>query len=188
MNHHWLNNIMRYVLSKRMRRVRYFSEHPHDVQSAMLSQFVNTARHTEWGRIHDFKNIKTAQQFSKNIPIQDYESLKPYINRMMHGEQDVLWNGQVKWYSKSSGTTNDKSKFIPVTISNLKTCHLKGGWDTSSLIYNARPDTQGSLRPSVRVVRSARLWSNRSRAGWAPAPVALRPRSRQLSGRPMHQR
>ena len=143
MNHHWLNNIMRYVLSKRMRRVRYFSEHPHDVQSAMLSQFVNTARHTEWGRIHDFKNIKTAQQFSKNIPIQDYESLKPYINRMMHGEQDVLWNGQVKWYSKSSGTTNDKSKFIPVTISNLKTCHLKGGWDTSSLIYNARPDTQG---------------------------------------------
>lgn len=143
MAHNWLNHIMRYVLKKRMRRVRYFSEHPHIVQSAMLSQFVNTARHTEWGRIHDFKNIKNATQFAQNVPVQDYETLKPYINRMMHGESDILWNGQVKWYSKSSGTTNDKSKFIPVTINNLKTCHLKGGWDTSSLIYNARPQTQG---------------------------------------------
>ena len=125
MGNTWLNSIMRYVLHKRMRRIRYFSAHPHDVQSAMLSQFVNTARYTEWGRIHDFKNIKNARQFNQNIPIQDYETLKPYINRMMHGERDVLWTGAVKWYSKSSGTTNDKSKFIPVTIQNLKTCHLK---------------------------------------------------------------
>ena len=143
MGNTWLNSIMRYVLHKRMRRIRYFSAHPHDVQSAMLSQFVNTARYTEWGRIHDFKNIKNARQFNQKIPIQDYETLKPYINRMMNGERDVLWTGVVKWYSKSSGTTNDKSKFIPVTIQNLKTCHLKGGWDSSALIYNARPDTQG---------------------------------------------
>jgi GH3 auxin-responsive promoter len=139
----WLNSIMRYVLNKRMRRIHYFSAHPKEVQSAILSQFVNAAQDTEWGRMHDFKHIKNPQDFAKNIPIQDYESLKPFINRMMHGERDVLWNGQVKWYSKSSGTTNDKSKLIPVTIGNLKTCHLKGGWDTSALIYNARPDTQG---------------------------------------------
>ncbi len=143
MGNTWLNSIMRYVLHKRMRRIRYFSAHPHDVQTAMLSQFVNTARYTEWGRIHDFKNIKNPHQFNQNIPIQDYETLKPYINRMMHGERDVLWPGIVKWYSKSSGTTNDKSKFIPVTIQNLKTCHLKGGWDSSALIYNSRPNTQG---------------------------------------------
>jgi hypothetical protein len=139
----WLNNIMRYILSKRMRRIRYFSAHPKEVQSALLSQFVNSAQDTEWGRMHDFKRIKNGQHFAHNIPIQDYESLKPFINRMMHGENNVLWAGQVKWYSKSSGTTNDKSKFIPVTISNLKTCHLKGCWDASALIYNTRPDTQG---------------------------------------------
>ena len=143
MGNTWLNTIMRYVLNKRMRRIHYFSGHPKEVQSAILSQFVNGAQDTEWGRIHDFKHIKNPQHFAQNIPIQDYESLKPYINRMMHGEKNVLWHGQVKWYSKSSGTTNDKSKYIPVTISNLKTCHLKGCWDSSALIYNARPDTQG---------------------------------------------
>jgi hypothetical protein len=143
MRNHWLNSIMRYVLRKRMRRIRYFSEHPQEVQSALLSQFINANRHTEWGRIHDFKHIYNTHQFAQNVPIQDYESLNPYINRMMHGERNVLWDGQVKWYSKSSGTTNDKSKYIPVTIRNLKTCHLKGGWDTSALIYKARPQTQG---------------------------------------------
>lgn len=139
----WLNTIMRYVLHKRMRRIHYFSKHPHDVQSPMLSHFISTARNTEWGKIHDFKNIKNPSQFAKNIPIQDYESLKPFITRMMNGESNVLWSGAVKWYSKSSGTTNDKSKYIPVTIQNLKTCHLKGGWDSSALIYNARQDTKG---------------------------------------------
>ncbi len=122
----WLNSIMRYVLKKRMRRIRYFSAHPHTVQSALLSQFVNTARHTEWGRIHNFGNVRNAAHFAQNVPIQDYETLKPYINRMMYGERDVLWAGQVSWFSKSSGTTSDKSKYIPVTIQNLKTCHLKG--------------------------------------------------------------
>jgi hypothetical protein len=139
----WLNNIMRYVLRKRMRRIRYFSEHPHGVQSALLEQFIHAARTTEWGRQHDFAHIRNPQDFAQKVPIQDYESLKPYINRMMHGERDVLWAGQVRWFSKSSGTTSDKSKYIPVTIGNLKTCHLKGGWDTSALIYRNRSETTG---------------------------------------------
>jgi GH3 auxin-responsive promoter len=138
----WLNSIMKYVLRKRMRRIRYFSQHPHEVQAALLSQFINTNRHTQWGQIHDFKHIGSDKDFALNIPIQDYESLKPYITRMMYGERDVLWTGQVNWYSKSSGTTNDKSKFIPVTIQNLKTCHLKGAWDSSALIYKERPQSQ----------------------------------------------
>ena len=91
-------------------------------------------------KMHDFRRIRTPQDFARQVPVQDYESLKPYINRMMHGERNVLWNGQVRWFSKSSGTTNDKSKYIPVTIGNLKTCHLKGSWDTSALIYKNRPE------------------------------------------------
>ncbi len=136
---------MRYVFKMRMRRIRYFSEHPHEVQLALLSQNIATNSDTVWGKMHDFRHIRNPSDFTKKVPIQDYETLKPYINRMMHGERDVLWSGQVKWFSKSSGTTNDKSKFIPVTIRNLKTCHLKGGWDASALIYNARPETQGFL-------------------------------------------
>lgn len=139
----WLNNIMRYVLRKRMRRIRYFSAHPHEVQAGLLSQFLHNARSTEWGKMHGFKHIRTPKDFARHVPIQDYESLKPYINRMMLGERNVLWSGQVKWFSKSSGTTNDKSKFIPVTIQNLKTCHLKGTWDLSALIYHNRPETTG---------------------------------------------
>jgi GH3 auxin-responsive promoter len=142
MANQWLNTIMQFVLRKRMRRIRYFSEHPHEVQAALLSQFINTARQTEWGRIHDFNHIKSTADFARHVPIQDYETLKPYISRMMHGERDILWPGVVNWYSKSSGTTNDKSKFIPVTIRNLKTCHLKGAWDTSALIYKANPNSQ----------------------------------------------
>jgi GH3 auxin-responsive promoter len=137
----WLNNIMRYVLRKRMRRINYFSAHPHEVQSALLSQCIDTARTTEWGKMHDFSSIRTPQDFARQVPVQDYESLKPYINRMMLGERDVLWDGQVKWFSKSSGTTSDKSKFLPVTIGNLKKCHLKGAWDTTALIYQNRPQT-----------------------------------------------
>jgi hypothetical protein len=143
MENTWLNHIMRYVLRQRMRRIRYFSAHPHTVQAGLLSQFINTARETEWGKKHDFKHIRNGLDFARKVPIQDYESLKPYITRMMHGERDVLWAGQVRWFSKSSGTTADKSKFIPVTIGNLKTCHLKGTWDSAALLYKARPETTG---------------------------------------------
>jgi GH3 auxin-responsive promoter len=139
----WLNTIMRYVLHKRMRRIRYFSAHPHTIQTALLDQFIHAAQASEWGKMHDFAHIRTPKDFARHVPIQDYESIKPFINRMMHGERDVLWAGQVRWFSKSSGTTNDKSKFIPVTIGNLKTCHLKGTWDTSALIYKNRPQTTG---------------------------------------------
>ncbi len=136
----WLNTVMKYAMKKRMHRLRYVAQHPHEVQSALLSQLVNAARETHWGKIHDFKNIYTPADFAQYVPVQDYETLKPFIQRMMHGERDILCAGAVNWFSKSSGTTNDKSKFIPVTISNLKTCHLKGAWDTSALIFHNRPN------------------------------------------------
>jgi hypothetical protein len=143
MANYWLNTAMRHLLRIRMRRIRYFSEHPHAVQEALLSQIIQANRETEWGRLHGFNKIKSVLDFQKQVPIQDYETLKPAIGRMMHGEKDVLCNGRVLWFAKSSGTTNDKSKFIPVTIESLKTCHLKGGWDSTALLYDRCPDTSG---------------------------------------------
>ena len=76
------------------------------------------------------------------MPVHDYDGLKGAINRMMHGERDVLWPGEVNWYSKSSGTTSDKSKYIPVPASNMYGCHIAGSWDSLALLYHNRPDME----------------------------------------------
>ena len=136
-----INRTMRFLFEQRMRRVRKAILHPHTVQDGLLLQYIHQNQHTEWGKEHDFRHIRDYGDFAKSIPVQDYDSLKPYIHRMMHGEKDVLWSGAVRWFAKSAGTSNDKSKFIPVTHHNLKSCHLRGTWDTGALMYEARPNT-----------------------------------------------
>ena len=95
-------------------------------QEALLLSMVRQAQATEWGRKYDFASIHGYEDFRRSVPISTYEDLKGYIDRMRHGESDVLWPGKVKWYAKSSGTTNDKSKFIPVSRQGLKDTHYKG--------------------------------------------------------------
>jgi hypothetical protein len=138
----FVNRLFKEYYKHRIKRVQKYLESPHEVQHTVWKQLMNTAKNTEWGKQYDFKSLKTQQQFSERIPIQDYESLKPFIERMMHGERDVLWHGEVRWFSKSSGTTSDKSKFIPVSTENLKQCHIRGTWDTMTFFYNQRPDAR----------------------------------------------
>ncbi len=145
----WLNNGFRHFFQVRMRRILNYMEHPHEVQRSVLTQLLEATRHTEWGRKYDFRSIKTPEQFAARVPVQGYEQLQPFIFRMMHGEKDVLWSGQVKWFSKSSGTTDNKSKFIPVSSQNLKHCHLRGGWDTMTFFYEQRPDARQFERKSL---------------------------------------
>ena len=123
-----------------MRRIERYMRHPHRTQEAIRRQLIQATKHTEWGRKHGFRYVKTAEQFAAAMPVNDYDALKPYIARMMRGEKDVLWSGAVRWYSKSSGTTSDKSKFIPISNQNLKQNHKRGGWDTVTLMYHQRPD------------------------------------------------
>ncbi len=117
-------------------------DHPKVYQERLLKTLLKSASWTEWGRMHQFNKIRTPEGFSQAVNIQDYSSLEPFIERMMHGERDVLWHGQVRWFSKSSGTTNGKSKFIPVTSQNLKSCHIRGTWDTMTMFYHNRPDAR----------------------------------------------
>lgn len=138
----WINKSFHWYYSQRIQRIQDFKDHPHKVQEALLFQFFQATKHTEWGKKYDYKSIKSPEEFANRVPIQDYESLKPYIQRMMHGEKDVLWSGRVKWFSKSSGTTSDKSKFIPVSSQNLKQCHIRGTWDTMNLFYNKHPNAR----------------------------------------------
>jgi len=134
------NNLFRWYYTKRFAQIERFIATPHEVQRNLLSELIQTTKHTEWGKKHGFSSIRTPEDFSRQVPIQDYDSLKPYIQRMMNGEEHILWDGQVRMFSKSSGTTNDKSKFIPVSQVNLKTSHIKGSWDTMTLLYKRKKD------------------------------------------------
>lgn len=107
-----------------------------------LRYLVSTAQHTEYGRNHGFSAVKTYEDFAANVPVNTYEELKGDIDRMRHGERNVLWRGSVKWYAKSSGTTNDKSKFIPVSRDGLQQVHYAGGKDAVALYLRNNPKSR----------------------------------------------
>lgn len=117
------------VSKHRVKQISRFAVDAEQIQRDVLKRLVCTASATEWGIKHSYSNIASYEQFVKNVAVQDYESLKGYIDRMRHGEKDVLWKGKCRWFAKSSGTTNDKSKFIPVTPAGLKNAHYKGTMD-----------------------------------------------------------
>lgn len=114
-------------------------QRPHEVQQQLLVHLLRQARNTEVGRQYDFSSIKTIEAFRERLPVQTYEDLFPSIDRMMRGEANLLWPGVVRWFSKSSGTTNAKSKFIPVTTQALHDCHYKGGKDLIALYFHNNP-------------------------------------------------
>ena len=112
------------------------------LQRAALKELIDKAKDTEYGRNHAFVGMKDYDDFINHVPLNTYEELKGDIDRMRHGEADILWPGKVKWYAKSSGTTNDKSKFIPVTQDGLKRIHYQGAWDTVALYLRNNPKSR----------------------------------------------
>lgn len=120
---------MNWYFRKRLASMETAVKNAAEVQLNVLKRLVSDARDTEWGRMHDFKSIQNYNDFKNRFPLQDYETLKPHIERIMQGVPDVLWPGEIIWFAKSSGTTNDKSKFIPVSYETLEECHFMGGKD-----------------------------------------------------------
>ena len=112
------------------------------LQDAVLRRLLSEAAGTEWGRAHQYAGIRSYEDYRRLVPVQTYDDVKPYIERMRHGESDVLWKGQVRWYAKSSGTTNDKSKFIPVSADGLKRIHYAGGTDCVASYLRNNPDSR----------------------------------------------
>lgn len=125
-----------------MHQIELFVKYPHDVQNEWLKKLLTSAKDTEWGKKYDYSTITNSEAFATRVPFQDYDSLKPYIERIRRGEQNILWNTEIKWFAKSSGTTNDKSKYIPVSTESLEECHYKGGKDMVAIYCNNYPDTQ----------------------------------------------
>ena len=112
------------------------------MQREVLTRLVRRAQDTEYGLGHAFRDIQDYDQFVKRVPVNTYEELKGYIDRMRHGEEDILWPGRTKWYAKSSGTTNDKSKFIPVTNEGLQHIHYAGAFDSVALYLRNNPKSR----------------------------------------------
>lgn len=137
-----INSFVSWLMKKRMCQIELFMRYPQEVQAEWLRKLLSTSRNTEWGRRFDFKSIVTAEQFRERIPINDYESLKGSIERLRQGEQNILWPSEIKWFARSSGTTNDRSKFIPVSQEALEECHFKGGKDLLSIYCNNHPETK----------------------------------------------
>lgn len=125
----------------RQKEIDLFNTKAEAIQEQVFRKLINNAAATEWGKTYNYRNIKSYNDFNQ-VPIQNYENVKGYIDRMRHGEKDLLWPGQVVWYAKSSGTTNDKSKFIPVSKDGLKNIHYKGGQDAVALYLRQNPNSR----------------------------------------------
>jgi hypothetical protein len=136
-----INSVLSWLMKQRIHQMELFMKYPHEVQFDWFSQLLSQAKNTEWGRIYDYKSITRPEEFKSRVPLNDYESIKPYVERLRKGEQNILWPTEIKWFAKSSGTTGAKSKFIPVSEEALEECHFKGGKDLLSIYCNNHPET-----------------------------------------------
>ena len=137
-----LTKIIRPAVNKRVRAIERYFQEAETIQRKVLAHLLQKAAHTEWGQRYQYESLKNYEQFAATVPVNTYEELKDSIDRMRHGEANILWPGHVKWYAKSSGTTNDKSKFIPVSADGLKDTHYAGGTDAVALYLNNYPDAR----------------------------------------------
>src|SRR5215204_2138572 len=112
-----------------------------EAQFRVWQDLLAAGQYTEFGRLHNFSSIQSLAEYKKNVPVQDYDDLKPYIDRMMKGEENILWNSPVEWFAKSSGTTSDKSKFIPISEESLKDNHYRASKDVLSFYYASHPES-----------------------------------------------
>lgn len=136
-----INSIINWVNFKRIYQIDLFKKHPHEVQREVLFALLEKASDTEFGIKYNFKNITSEDEFRERIPIQTYDDIKPTVERMMLGEKNLLWPGETRWFAKSSGTTNEKSKFIPVSKDSLEDVHIRGGRDVLAMYLKNNPDS-----------------------------------------------
>ena len=146
-----LNSFMTWIFKSRLGQIEKFKQEPHSVQRTTLVELLEAAKQTEFGKTHHFEKIKSYQDFAKRVPLFDYESFTPYLEKNIKGKQQVFWPSDIKWFAKSSGTTAGRSKYIPVSDESLEECHYKGGKDMVSLYVSNFPDTKVFTGKSLTV-------------------------------------
>ena len=136
-----INSIISWFNENRISKIDLMRKYPSEVQQETFSNLIEKAKNTEWGEKYDYKSIQSISDFQDRIPIMDYDDFKPYIDRIKKGEKNILWYGETKWFAKSSGTTNDKSKFIPVSADSIEQTHTRGGKDVLAIYTHNFPET-----------------------------------------------
>lgn len=155
-----INSIASWILKKRIHDMELFLKYPNEVQEELLHSLLTIAKDTVIGKKYDFYSITSYREFADRVPVSSYEDLEPMIEQTRRGEQNVFWPTQIKYFAKSSGTTNAKSKFIPVSAEALENCHYKAGKDLLCLYLNNNEDSQLFTGKSLRLGGSKQLYED----------------------------
>lgn len=155
-----INSIASWVLKQRIHQIELFLKYPNEVQEELLMNLIRSSENTAIGKNYDYSSVKSYQTFTERVPISTYENLEPLIEQTRKGEQNILWNTPIKWFAKSSGTTNAKSKFIPVSTEALEDCHYKGSKDLLCLYLNNNENSELFLGKSLRLGGSSQIYEN----------------------------
>lgn len=155
-----INSIASWVLKQRIHQIELFLKYPNEVQEELMMNLIRSSEETVIGQKYDFESIKSYQTFSERVPVSTYEDLEPMIELTRKGAQNVFWNTPIKWFAKSSGTTNAKSKFIPVSNEALENCHYKGSKDLLCMYLNNNENSEMFLGKSLRLGGSSQIYEN----------------------------
>jgi hypothetical protein len=153
-----VNSIASWFLKKRFHQIELFLKYPNEVQQELLFSLLDIAKDTEVGKQHEFASIKNYATFAQRVPITTYEDFQDKIERSRQGENNIFWPKPIKWFAKSSGTTNAKSKFIPVSIDSLEDCHYAASKDLLCMYLNNNEDSQLFTGKSLRLGGSKELY------------------------------
>lgn len=152
------NSVVNWFIKQRIDQIQNFMDHPIETQKGILSSLLYHAEETEYGKIHGFSSVSNYEDFKRNVPIVSYEDFEPYIEKARQGQRDIIWPGLIRQFAKSSGTTNAKSKFIPITDESLEYCHFKAGKDLVSIYANNHPENQLFAYKNLRLGGSAEVY------------------------------
>ena len=155
-----INSFASWVLKQRIHQIELFLKYPNEVQEELLMNLIQSSKNTAFGKQNHFASTKSYANFAERVPISTYEELQPLIERTREGEQNVFWETPIKWFAKSSGTTNAKSKFIPVSNEALEDCHYKGSKDLLCMYLNNNEDSELFLGKSLRLGGSSQIYED----------------------------
>ena len=137
-----ITKIARAIFNPRIKEIDLYTNYADDIQQKVLRKLIVSAKNTEWGQKYDFRSIHNYEDFRSRLPIQTYDDIKGDVERMIAGEQNILWPSTIRFFAKSSGTTSDKSKFLPLSKESLKNIHYKGGQDVVTLYLKMNPQSK----------------------------------------------
>jgi hypothetical protein len=155
-----INSFASWVLKQRIHQIELFLKYPNEVQEELLMNLIRASENTFIGKKYDYDSINSYATFAERIPVSTYEELQPLIERTRKGEQNVFWETPIKWFAKSSGTTNAKSKFIPVSPEALEDCHYKAGKDLLCMYLNNNENSEMFLGKSLRLGGSSQIYED----------------------------